>query len=421
MNRARLLERFLRYVAIDTTANDAATTYPSSPGQRELGGLLAAEAAALGLRDVLQDAHGLVTGTLPATSPAPVPVVAFNAHLDTSPETTGAHVRPQVLEAYRGGDIVLPGDPRQVIRVAEHPELDQLHGATLITSDGTTLLGADDKAGVAIILESMAYLQEHPAIPHGPVRILFTCDEEIGRGVDHVNLEQLGAQACYTLDGPGANHLDVETFSADLATVAIRGVNIHPSLAKDRMVNAVRAAANFVHRLPRETLAPESTTDREGFLHPYALHGGVDLVTLKVLLRDFDASRLADQAALLRQAAAAVEAAFPGVAIHVQVQAQYRNMAPGLRRDPRSVQYAQEAHARLGRTAQLTAVRGGTDGAMLTAKGLPTPNLSAGQHAPHSPREWACLDEMVAACEVVVETIRVWWERSRGKPEAARL
>jgi tripeptide aminopeptidase len=417
MNRARLLDRFLRYVAIDTTANDAATTYPSSPGQLELGRLLADEAAELGVTDVHQDAYGLVTGTLPATSPDLVPVVAFNAHLDTSPETTGAHVRPQVIEAYQGGDIVLPGDPRQVIRVVEHPELEQLRGATLITSDGTTLLGADDKAGVAIIMESMAYLLEHPEIPHGPVRILFTCDEEIGHGVDHVNLEQLGAQACYTLDGPGANHLDVETFSADLATVEIRGVNIHPSIAKGRMVNAVRAAASFVQRLPRDTLAPESTADRDGFLHPYVLQGGVDLVTLKVLLRDFDTPRLAQQAELLKTAATAVEADFPGVVIRVDVRAQYRNMAEGLRRDPRGVQYAQEAHTRLARTAELTVIRGGTDGALLTAQGLPTPNLSAGQHAPHSPREWACLDEMAGACEVVIETIRVWWERSRSRRE----
>jgi tripeptide aminopeptidase len=415
MNSARLLERFLRYVAVNTTADDTAETYPSSPGQLELGQMLATELSDLGLADARHDDHGLVLATLPANVEGRVPVVAWNAHLDTSPETSGANVRPQIMRAYPGGDIVLPGDPSQVIRVADNPELEQLRGATLITSDGTTLLGADDKAGVAIIMEAATYLQEHPEVPHGPLRILFTCDEEIGHGVDYVDLEQLGAHVCYTLDGAGANTIDVETFSADLATVTVRGVNIHPSIAKGRMVNAVRAAGLFLSRLPRETLAPEASDGRQGFLHPYMIQGGVAAVAIKILLRDFATHTLADHAQRLRNLAQAVEREIDGVKLDIQVQPQYRNMAEGLQREPRAITFAQEAHARLGRTAELTVIRGGTDGSMLTAKGLPTPNLSSGQHTPHSPLEWACLDEMALAVEVLVETARVWSEKGMAE------
>ncbi len=413
MNRDRLLERFLRYVAIDTMANESATSYPSSAGQLKLGRLLADELITLGLPDVCHDDFGLVVATVPATVPHPVPVVAFNAHVDTSPETSGANVKPQIIERYHGGDIILRGDTSKVIRVTDNPELDQLHGCTLITTDGTTLLGADDKAGVAIIMETAAYLMEHPEIPHGPLRILFTCDEEIGHGVDHVDLQKLGAQACYTLDGAGANTLDVETFSADLAVVKIRGVNIHPSIAKGRMVNALRAAGTFLDRLPRTTLAPESSEGREGFLHPYVVQGGVAEVTIKVLLRDFDTANLRAHADRLQEIADCVEEEMAGIRCDLQVTPQYRNMADGLQRESRVVEHVQQAHARLGRTLRLTIIRGGTDGSMLTAKGLPTPNLSSGQHTPHSPLEWACLDEMVQAVEVLVELAQVWAESAQ--------
>lgn len=408
MNTERLLDRFLEYVAIDTTANDAANGYPSSEGQWELGRLLVRQLTEIGLDDVDHDEHGLVWATIPPTTDKDVPVVAFNAHLDTSPETSGAGVKPRVIRDYKGGDIELPGNPDQIIRVADNPELERLLGATLITTDGTTLLGGDDKAGVAIIVEAATHLMEHPEIAHGPIRILFTCDEEIGRGVSHVDLDKLGAIVCYTLDGDAANKIDVETFSADLATVTVRGVNIHPSIAKGRMVNAVRAAAEFVSRLPRDRLSPETTEDREGFIHPYHVEGGVGQTVVKLILRDFDTSQLASQADLLRNTADDVEREFPGVAISVDVTPQYRNPADGLSVEPRAVAYAQRAHQRLGRTAQLTSIRGGTDGSVLTQKGLPTPNLSSGQHNPHSPLEWACLNEMAAAAEVLVESARVW-------------
>lgn len=408
MNAERLLARFVRYVQVDTTADPAATCYPSSPGQLELGKMLVGELQEIGLNDAAQDEHGIVMATLPATVNRDVPVIAFNAHVDTSPETTGKGVQPQVLRNYDGRDLVLPGDPTKVIRVVENPELKELIGQTIITTDGTTLLGADDKAGIAAIMEAIAFLAEHPELEHGPVRICFTCDEEIGHGVDHVDLKQLGATVCYTLDGSGVDQIDVETFSADLATITIDGVNIHPSIAKGRMINAVRVAAAFIDRLPRMSQSPETTSDREGFLHPYHIDGGVTRTTMRVLLRDFDTGKLIEQAALLRSIAVEVMKEFPGATIDVNVAAQYRNMADGLVREPRAVAYAENAFELLGRKPQRTIIRGGTDGSRFTELGLPTPNLSTGEHNPHSPLEWTCLEEMAQAARVIVELCQVW-------------
>ena len=408
MNKKRLLERFLRYVKIDTTAQADAEGYPSSSGQLDLGRLLVAELQAAGIRDALQNQHGIVLATVPATTSGNAPMIALCSHLDTSPETSGAGVRPQVIKNYAGGDIVLPGDKTRVIREADNHGLKSLLGRTLITSDGTTLLGGDDKAGVAIIMETAAWLVEHPEIQHGPVRICFTCDEEIGRGVDKLDLREIDATVCYTLDGHAAGEIDVETFSADQAIVTVSGVNIHPSIAKGKMTNAVRAAADFIARLPRENLSPESTDGREGFLHPYEMSGGVAEMKLKILLRDFDAAALAQLADRLQAAAAASMREFPAAKITVAVERQYRNMAEGLRAEPRAVAFAEEAYRRLGRTAKRTIVRGGTDGSRLTELGLPTPNLSCGDHNPHSPLEWACLDEMVDAVEWLVALAEVW-------------
>lgn len=407
MNADRLLERFLRYVRIDTMADDSSSTYPSSAGQLELGRLLADELRAMGLADVEMDEHGLVYATVPATVDSPAPVVAFNAHVDTSPETSGTNVKPQVFR-YEGGDIRLPGDPTKVIRVAENPDLNRLVGSTLITTDGTTLLGSDDKSGVAVIMELAHHLIEHPEIPHGKIRVLFTCDEEIGHGVKHVDLQKLGADVCYTLDGSGVDEIDVETFSADLAKVTVKGVNIHPSIGKGRMVNAVRAAAAFVDRMPREGASPETTDGRQGFLHPYDIGGGVAEVKLKVLLRDFDTAGLATKAELLRKIGKDVERDFPGSAVEIEIIKQYRNLGDGLAQEPRAVAYAEEALRRLGRTPKRSIVRGGTDGSQLTERGLPTPNLSTGEHNPHSPLEWTCLEEMVQAVEMLVELVQVW-------------
>lgn len=406
----RLLERFLRYVRVDTTAREGAGEYPSSPGQRVLGGMLVDELRSLGI-EASQDEHGLVLATLPGNAAREVPTIAFNAHLDTSPETTGANVKPQVWPNYHGQDLVLPGDPSKVLRVAENPELATLTGCTLITTDGTTLLGADDKAGVAVIMEAAARLCEAPELVHGPVRLLFTCDEEIGRGVDHVDIQRLGAAVCYTLDGQGTGEIDVETFSADLAVVRVRGVNIHPSIAKGRMVNAVRAAGDFLARLPRDRLAPEHTEGREGFLHPYAVSGGVAEVELRILLRDFETPALAEHAAWLETATQATRAAYPGCEVTIDIRPQYRNMREGLAREPRAVAYAEEAMRRAGRPPRRTIVRGGTDGSRLTELGLPTPNLSTGEHNPHSIFEWTCLEEMDEAVRVVLALCAVWAER----------
>ena len=413
MNRHRLLQRFLRYVQIDTTARADAEGYPSSPGQLELGRLLVDELQALGIADARQNEHGIVLATIPATVDRHRrPTIALCSHLDTSPETTGAGVKPQVIENYPGGDIVLPGDPSRVIRVADNPELESLRGRTLITTDGTTLLGADDKAGVAVIMETAAWLVEHPEIPHGPVRICFTCDEEIGHGVDKLDLQEIGAAVCYTLDGHGSGEIDVETFSADQAVVTVRGVNIHPSIAKGRMTNAVRAAADFVARLPRDRLSPETTEDREGFLHPYEIHGGVAEVKLKILLRDFDAAKLAELADRLRQTAAAVDAGLSrrrrSTCASSGSIATWPKGLPGSRAPWPT---PEQALQRLGRTAKLTIVRGGTDGSRLTELGLPTPNLSCGGHNPHSPLEWACLEEMVESVEWLVALAEVWAEK----------
>jgi len=410
IDQQRLLDRFLKYVAIDTTAQEGQSVYPSSPGQLELGRILRDELLALGLSDAVQTKHGIVMATLPSNVGHATDVVAFNAHVDTSPETTGKNVRPQVIRNYQGGDIRLPRRADAVIRVADNPELNDLLGKTIITTDGTTLLGSDDKSGVAAIMELAATLQEHPEIKHGPVRICFTCDEEIGHGVDHVDLSTLGAKVCYTLDGQGADEIDVETFSADLAVVTVRGVNIHPSIAKGRMVNAVRVVSHFIERLPREILAPEVTSQREGFLHPYHLDAAVADAKLRVILRDFDTRQLEILAERLRTAAAETQLAFPGSKVEVEIVPQYRNMAEGLAREPRAVAFAQRALERLGRTPKLTIIRGGTDGSRFTELGLPTPNLSTGEHNPHSPLEWTCLEEMAAAVAMLVELVQVWGE-----------
>ncbi len=403
-----LLDRFCRYVRVDTQADEASTTYPSTPGQLELGRMLTEELRALGLRDAAQDEHGIVLATIPATVGHSAPPIAWIAHVDTSPETTGRNVKPIVHRNYDGGDIVLPGDPSKVLRPADNPDLAKLKGQTIITTDGTTLLGCDDKGGVAVIVEAAAQLLARPEIPHGPVRVCFTCDEEIGHGVDHVDLKKLGAVVGYTLDGSGAGEIDNETFSADLVVVTIGGTNIHPALAKGRMVNAVRLAAAFLDRLPRLCQSPETTDGRDGFLHPYRIEGGVAEVTLRILLRDFDTPKLAERADLLRAIARTVIAEHPTAQIDVSINKQYRNMGDGLANEPRAVALAQEAMRRAGIEPKLAIVRGGTDGSRLTELGLPTPNLSAGEHNIHSPLEWTCLEEMATAVRVLLELARVW-------------
>lgn len=402
-----LLDRFLRYVRIDTKADEKSTTYPSSPGQLLLGKMLRDELLSMGLTDAIQNEHGLVFATVPGNVPG-APTIAFNAHIDTNPENSGKNVNPQVLQNYTGSDIVLPKDPSKIIKVSDNPDLNAVIGKTVITTDGTTLLGADDKAGLSVIMEAARILVENPQIPHGHVRIVFTCDEEIGFGVKHLEPSQVGAIVAYTLDGMASGEIEDETFSADAATVTITGVNIHPSIAKGRMINAVRLAGMFLDRLPKRLLSPETTSGRDGFLHPLTIEGGTGEVKIGFLLRDFDTPQLAIQAEILREIGYQVEREYPGAKVAVAIRKQYRNMRDGIAKEPRALKFAEEATRRAGLEPKFRIIRGGTDGAMLTEKGLPTPNLSTGEHNPHSPLEWTCLEEMEAAVRVVIELVQVW-------------
>lgn len=403
-----LLDRFLRYVRIDTQSAEGTGTVPSTQKQLELCKLLEKECHALGLRAVSLSQEGIVTATIPSTIPAHVPAIAWLAHVDTSPETTGTNVNPQVIEDYRGGDIVLPGDPTKILRVSDNPDLVHLIGKTIITTDGTTLLGADDKSGVAVIMDAAEYLVAHPEIPHGPIRICFTCDEEIGHGVDHLDLKKLDVVCAYTLDGDGQGSIDSETFSADLAVITVKGINIHPSIGKGKMVNAIRILSDFLTRLPADHLSPETTDGRDGFIHPYQVEGGVAEAHARLILRDFETAKLTEYATQLTSIAAELMARHPRSDIKVEIHKQYRNMRDGLILEPRAVAKAVAATWAAGLEPKMSIIRGGTDGSRLTEMGLPTPNLSTGEHNPHSPLEWTCLEEMETCSKVLVELAREW-------------
>lgn len=403
-----LLDRFCRYVRINTQAQEASGKYPSSPGQWDLARLLVQELQEMHADDVEITEHALVYATIPSTVKHDTPTIAWLAHMDTSPEFSGANVQPTIHRNYQGGDITLTGDPTQVIRVKDCPELRDMIGKTLITTDGTTLLGADDKAGVAVVMSAAAHLLAHPEIPHGKIRLCFTCDEEIGHGVDHLNPARLGAIAAYTLDGAKTGEYEAETFSADKATVTIKGVVIHPALAKGRMVNAVKLAAEFLELLPKDRFCPEMTDGRESFVHPVTITGGVPEVTLRFLLRSFVTAELADQAAFLRQLAADIMARHPASRIDVLIEKQYRNMADGMAKEPRAIPMLEQAIKNAGLTPRKLSIRGGTDGSRLTELGVPTPNLFTSEHNIHSPLEWACLEEMQQAVNVLVELAKVW-------------
>ncbi|HEY0981549.1 peptidase T [Schlesneria sp. T3-172] len=404
-----LLNRFLRYVQIDTQSDETSSSYPSTAKQLNLSKLLADECRKMGLADVTCDEFGIVMASVPATVPHDVPVIAWVAHVDTSPEFTAENVKPVLHENYQGGDLVLPGDPTKVIRVDENPDLTKCHGHTLITTDGTTLLGADDKSGVAVIMSAAAeLLKQGSKLPHGLVRLCFTCDEEIGRGTDKVDLKKLGAVVAYTLDGAGTNEIDTETFSADGAVVTVKGINTHTSVAKGAMVNAVRILSQFLARLPTATLSPETTEGRQGFIHPYHIEGSVVEASARLILRDFEAPQLAEQARLLESIAISLRAEHPRAEITIETRPQYRNMRDNLAKEPRAISKAIDAFRSLGREPRTTIVRGGTDGSLLTAMGLPTPNLSTGEHNPHSPLEWTSLQEMQAATEVLVQLAQEW-------------
>jgi tripeptide aminopeptidase len=401
-------ERFLRYVRIDTRSDEESQTYPSTEGQLELLRLLRDELERVGLAHVTMDEHGYVTGTLPATVDHAVPTIALFAHVDTAREVSGAGVSPQRVR-YEGGEIVL-ADSGQVIRPGESPELEKHVGHELITTDGTTLLGADDKAGIAEIMAAVAHLVAQPEIPHGTVKVAFNPDEEIGRGVVHFPVERFGAVAAYTVDGSTAGELQTETFSGAQVRMRIRGRAIHPGWAKGELVNAIKLAGEILSRLPQDTLSPETTEGRDGYVHPVLVEGDSSEVELRFIVRDFDDDRLAAHVAFLREVAAEVCAGEPRCTIDVEDRVQYRNPRAALERHPQIVANLEEAIRRVGLEPRETAIRGGTDGSALTEMGLPSANIFTGGHDAHSEREWICVEDMGLAAATLVELVRVWAE-----------
>jgi tripeptide aminopeptidase len=405
-------ERFLRYVVIDTQSDPASSTYPSTEKQKNLGRLLAGELQAMGIRDAHLDEYGYVYATIPATTDKKVPVICFCSHMDTSPDCTGKDVKPQVVRNYRGGDIALPGDATQVIRAAEHPALAGQVGNDIVTSDGTTLLGADDKAGVAEIMDAAQFLVRHPQIKHGAIKLLFTPDEEIGRGVDKVDLKKLGADFAYTMDGETAGNIEDETFSADVATLTIEGVSAHPGFAKGKMEHAIKIAAAIVDRLPKDACSPETTEGRQGFLHPIAISGALEQATLGIIVRDFTDDGLKEKEILLENIIKSVMADFPRSTYRLEIKPQYRNMKQVIDRHPETIDNAVEAIRRAGLQPIKTSIRGGTDGSRLSFMGLPCPNIFAGEHAFHSRLEWVSVQDMEKAVQTIVHLAMIWEERA---------
>ena len=415
--RESVLDRFLRYAKIDTQSQEDVESYPSTAKQLDLLRLLADELKALGVADARIDQYGYVTGTIPATlSPeeaAKVPVIGFIAHADTSPAVTGAGVKPVIHKSYRGGDIVLPGDPSQIISPKEYPNLEKRYtGMDIVTSDGTTLLGADDKAGIAEIMTAADVLLRSPDIKRGAIKIGFTPDEEIGAGTKHFDVKSFGADFAYTLDGGPIGEIEFETFNAFLATIKIQGVAVHPGYAKNKLVNAIRVFADIVTRLPKD-MAPETTEAREGYIHPYDFQGQAEAVTIKMLLRDFDMEGIEKEKEIITRVVEEVRGLYPKAKIDLEFKEQYLNMRYPLEKDRRVLEYAEKAIRRTGVEPHYTLIRGGTDGAKLTYAGLLTPNLFAGGEAFHSKIEWVPVQVMEKAVETILHLAEVWAENPR--------
>jgi tripeptide aminopeptidase len=402
--------RLLRYVRVDTQSDPASPSTPSTEKQKNLGRQLAEELRELGATEVEMDRYGYVYATIPATVDRELPVICFCSHMDTSPDCSGAGVKPLVHKNYQGQPIPLPDDPNVVIRPEEHPDLLNQIGHDIITASGTTLLGADNKAGLAAIMDAAQYLLTHPEVEHGTIRILFTPDEEIGRGVDQVDLGKLGADFGYTIDGEKAGSMEDETFSADGASVIIHGVSAHPGFAKGKLENALKIAGEILAHLPQDRLSPETTEGKEGFIHPVQMQGIAERAQIDFILRDFDTARLAEHAAKLRQVVAEVLARYPDSTAEVQLQEQYRNMKEVLDQHPQVVALAEEAIRRAGLTPLRRAIRGGTDGSRLSFMGLPCPNIFAGEHAFHSKYEWVSVQDMQAATRSIVHLSAIWAE-----------
>jgi tripeptide aminopeptidase len=406
-----LLDRFIKYAKIHTTSQEGSESYPSSPRQLDLARVLVEELKDLGLNDAAVDKYGYVTATLPANFPGgdKVPVIGFISHMDTYPEVSGENVQPTLHKNYQGGDIKLPKNDK-VITLKDNPYLKECIGETIITADGTTLLGADDKAGIAEIMEAATRIVENPDFKHGTVMIGFTPDEEVGQGVKYFDIEKFGAKVAYTMDGGQRGEIENETFCADSAIVTFTGRDIHPGYAKDKLVSSIKVAADFIAVLPRD-MAPETTEGQQGYIHPIGIEGNTSTTKVTLLIRDFDLKQLKPKADLIRNLAQKAVAKWPGAQAAVEIKEYYRNMKYDLEKEPRAVGYAMEAIAKIGLKPLLGSIRGGTDGANLSAKGLPTPNIFTGEQSFHSYTEWVCLKDMEYATRTILSVIGVWTEK----------
>jgi tripeptide aminopeptidase len=405
-------ERFLRYVQLDTQSDPQSTTCPSTEKQKDLSRILVQELKDMGIADAHLDDHGYVYATIPANSAKQVPVICYCSHVDTAPDCTGQGVKPLVHTNYDGGNIVLPDDPTQVITPDDHPYLRKKKGEDIITASGTTLLGADDKAGVAVIMDMANYFMANPGVLHGAIKILFTPDEEIGRGVDKADVKKLGAQFAYTLDAGERGAYEDETFSADGVTITFHGVSAHPGYAKDKLVNAMKVAGAFLEALPKDTLSPETTEKRNGFVHPVRINGIAEKVTLEFIIRDFITARLAEYEDLLKEKLAATLQRFPGAKADFEVREQYRNMKEVLDKHPQVSAYAKEAITRAGVPVMEMSARGGTDGSRLSFMGLPCPNIFTGEMAFHGKHEYVSVQDMQKSVETIVHLACIWEEKT---------
>lgn len=406
------VDRFIKYVKIDTQSNEDSTTFPSDPKQLELSKLLVDELKEIGLSDVYLNEYGYVLATLPSNTDKNVPVIGFIAHVDTSPAVSGKNVNPIINKNYKGGDIVLPNDKTKIIEAAMNPELKDMTGYDIITTDGTTLLGADDKAGIAEIIDAMHYLILHPEIKHGTIKICFTPDEEVGRGTEKFDVGKFGAKYAYTIDGGTRGEVETETFSADAVVIKFIGKNVHPGYAKNKMINSLKIASRFIEKLPKDRLSPETTEGREGYVHCTTINGNEELATLKFIIRDFMDEKLKEYESFLRDLAEKTIAEFPGSKYDFEVIEQYRNMKYVLNEHPQVEECAIEALKRLGIKPIQSAIRGGTDGSRLSYMGLPTPNLFAGGHNFHAITEYVAVQDMEMAVKMIVTLCKVWEEKS---------
>ncbi|NBC03871.1 MAG: peptidase T [Bacteroidetes bacterium] len=408
-------DRFFRYVKVHTTSDPGAPVdkYPSTDRQRKLASILVDELQEMGIRDAHMDEHSVVYATIPATSKKTVPTICFCSHMDTSPDSSGKNVNPIIHENFDGEPIVLPDDPDQVITKEDHPALLDKIGEDIITASGKTLLGADDKSGIAVIMAFADYLMKNPSIKHGDIRILFTCDEEIGRGVNRVDMQKLNADIGYTLDGSDKGVIEDETFSADAVTVNIAGIVEHPGYAYNKLVSALKAASAFVHSWPSDRLSPETTKGDQGFVHPVSIEGTVEKASINYIIRDFDTDQLDEKFASFKKIAAQIKENFPGLRIELDRKEQYRNMKYVIKDYPDAVDNALEAMKRIGINPKKEKVRGGTDGSRLSFMGLPCPNLFTGQHAIHGKQEWISLQDMEKSTEMLVELVKIFEEKAK--------